>query len=239
MITPAPNTTTDHPPQFATDYRYIDRKTKAKYVWLKYESILRGANILDVGADECHLKEHLDADANYWGIGIGGNPDQCVDLESGHLPFDDRSYDCLLCLDVLEHIESIHDIFDELCRVSSRYVIISLPNPWGNFWRMLRKGSSDPNMPLKFYGLPDDRPEDRHRWFFGAMDADRFIGQRADRNMYRVLQSDYGIDQGRSVSWLKRLKRRAQTIGISNKIDRHSLYANSVWTVLERTGSED
>ena len=36
-----------------TDYHYTDCETKAKYVWLKYQPILRGRKILDVGADEC------------------------------------------------------------------------------------------------------------------------------------------------------------------------------------------
>jgi hypothetical protein len=44
---------------FHTDYVYSDRETKAHYVWLKYRPILKG-RLLDVGADECHLKKHLD-----------------------------------------------------------------------------------------------------------------------------------------------------------------------------------
>ena len=61
--------------KFTTDFKYIDRESKAEYVWLKYKSILSDKKILDVGADECHLKEHLDDNSKYVGIGLGGNPD--------------------------------------------------------------------------------------------------------------------------------------------------------------------
>ena len=35
---------------YQTDYHHTDRETKARYVWLKYQPILKG-RILDVGAD--------------------------------------------------------------------------------------------------------------------------------------------------------------------------------------------
>lgn len=42
-------------PIFHTGYHYTDRESKAKYVWLKYQPILKG-HILDVGADECYRR---------------------------------------------------------------------------------------------------------------------------------------------------------------------------------------
>lgn len=104
---------------FNTDFYYINRETKAKYIWLKYKRIFKG-KILDVGADKCHIKRYLEKNTSYLGIGLGGNPDVSVDLEKEKIPFNDNSFDCVLCTDVLEHLENIHEIFDELCRVSSR-----------------------------------------------------------------------------------------------------------------------
>jgi SAM-dependent methyltransferase len=132
---------------FHTKYEYKDRETKAKYVWLKYRPILKG-KILDVGADECYLRQYLDNPASYLGIGLGGNPDQKVDLERESIPFPDNSFGCVLCLDVLEHLDNIHKVFDELCRVSRRYVVISLPNPWASFWSILRSGGYQPDQPM-------------------------------------------------------------------------------------------
>jgi len=225
---------TGQPLLFDSDFRYTDRISKAEYVWRKYAPILRGATILDVGGDECYLKRHLDPHARYWGVGRGGSPDQEIDLEQGVLPFPDRSFQCVLCLDVLEHVEQIHAIFDQLCRVADRHVVIALPNPWATFWRMLRKRDHDAQRPLKFYGLPVDQPLDRHRWFFGADDARQFIAQRAERNSFRVLQMDFGRDDPRRWGWLTRLKRRLQTMGLRGDVDRVNLYGRSVWAVLER-----
>lgn len=109
--------------KFYTNYLYTDRETKAKYVRLKYQAILKGC-ILDVGADACYLKQYL-KDVSYLGIGLGDKVDQQVDLEKGPLPFKDNTFDCVLSLDVLEHIDNIYQVFDELCRVSKKYLIIS------------------------------------------------------------------------------------------------------------------
>jgi len=219
--------------RFRTDYVYSDRATKARYVGLKYAPILTGG-VLDVGCDECHLKRHLPAGAEYWGIGRGGRPDQNVDLEKQGVPFADESFDCVLCLDVLEHLESIHAIFDDLCRVTRRYVIVSLPNPWGEFHRMLCHGDYRPGQPMKFYGLPPEPPEDRHKWFFSAGEARDFILHRAARNGMRVLQID-SEDEGNAAGHGGALTRtRSGTVTIRNDFNRANLYTGTLWAVLEK-----
>ena len=44
------------------------------------------------------------------------------------LPFENNSFDTVLALDVLEHLEKFYFIFEEILRVSKKNVIISLPN---------------------------------------------------------------------------------------------------------------
>ena len=36
--------------------------------------------------------------------------------------------DCVVCTDVLEHVNNLHEVFEELIRITKRYVIISVPN---------------------------------------------------------------------------------------------------------------
>ena len=43
---------------------------------------------------------------------------------------------------------------------------------------------------MKFYGLQKDRPEDRHRWFFGPEEAYNFIEYRARLAGFRIEQFD-------------------------------------------------
>ena len=223
--------------EFSTEYIYTDRETKAEYVWLKYRSILSGKKILDVGADECYLKKHLDEHSDYWGIGRG-EVDQMVDLECGKLPFKDNDFDTVLCLDVLEHIENIHHIFDELCRVSRRYVIVSLPNSFSAFWSYLRFGDYSPGVPIKFHGIPPEPPEDRHKWFFSHEDAVRFVRNRAEKNNMRIVQIDTECLQEDHSGIFRQLKTRARNLFLKsffrNDLNPKTLYASTLWTVLEK-----
>jgi len=220
--------------QFHTDYKYTDRETKAKYVWEKYGSILRGVNILDVGADKCYLRQHLSENASYWGIGLGGDTDQEINLERDQIPFADNTYDCVLCLDVLEHLDNIYEVFDELCRVSRRYVIISLPNPWADFYSMLRIGNYRDDRPMKYYGLPAEPPQDRHKWFFSVEEAEQFVAHRAVKNGLRVLQIDHeGMGRkGRGWTWLAQVL--AGMILLRRNLSLKNLYASTLWAVLEK-----
>ena len=218
--------------RYRTDYRYTDRETKFRYVWQKYRPLLRG-RILDVGADECHLRHYLHEDSEYWGIGHGGSPDQQVDLEKEGLPFPNASYDCVLCLDVLEHVENIHEIFDECCRVTRRSVIVSLPNPYAQFFRFLRRGDYQPGLPLKYYGLPVERPDDRHKWFFSTAEAEQFIRVRAARSGMRVVQLDVEASVSEGHGWRGWLRSFAREVLVSRTVSRRDLYAGTLWAVLE------
>jgi len=219
---------------FQTDYVYIDRETKAKYVWLKYQPILKG-RILDVGADECYLKQYLGEDAEYLGISLGGHPDQQVDLEKEKIPFPNNSFDCVLCLDVLEHLDNIYEVFDELCRVTRRYLIVSLPNPYADFYNMLRFGDYRPGRPMKFYGLPLDKAGDRHKWFFSNEEAEKFILYRAARNETRVLQMDnYGIGGEKGGLLIRLLRSLARKILLRGDLNLKNLYIGPLWVVLEK-----
>lgn len=185
---------------------YYDRESKAQYVWDHYQSQLNGS-ILDVGADKCYLKKHLPNSDNYWGIGLGGNPDQIVDLEKDGIPFPDKSFDTVLCLDVLEHIDNPHHIFDELCRVSRKYVIISLPNPAGTFLSTAFAKQATKIQALKYYGLPAVPPNDRHKWFFSLPEAENFIRQKSSLNSIDVIRILY-YDPNPSSGW-RTIRRKA------------------------------
>lgn len=220
---------------FETDFVYTDRETKAKYVWLKYQPVLKSHTILDVGSDQQYLKRYLDEDAPYWGIGLGGNPDQQVDLEVEKFPFDDNSFDTVLCLDVLEHIDNIHDVFDELCRVARLNIIISLPNAWLDIYQAMHYSDYALGQHTKFYGLPLERPKDRHKWFFNYDEAEAFINYRAKKNGWRVVQldglSNEQVYKNRLFSGLARLLGRSPHY--RSDIDPRNFTMTSVWALLQ------
>jgi len=224
--------------KFQTKLEYTDRRTKADYVFDKYNWILRG-RILDVGADAIYLKPYIlknGGGAEYLGIGLGENIDLEIDLKTANLPFDNRSFDTVLCLDVLEHLEAIHKVFGELCRVADQYVILSLPNPWATFFAVLIHGDYSQASSIKHYGLPLEPPEDRHRWFFNEKEAKGFISYNAEKAGFEVIQFDsenedkpmggFGM-KGLLGRWL--LKRIFRP-----DIDQLGLHHGTLWCVLKR-----
>jgi len=223
-------------PRFHTDFVFTDRESKGKYVALRYESILRG-EVLDVGADEGHIAKHLPAGVSYTGVGLGGSPDIELDLELGRLPFEDDRFDCVLCLDVLEHLEGAHRMFDELCRVSKRHVVISLPNPHWEFYTMLREGNYREGRHLKFYGLPPEPPEDRHRWFFSIEEAKAFVEHRAKFNGMEIMELHASPNAARRYGLRGGLDRIAQRVLFGKNFDPANIWAGPLWSVLEKDRS--
>ena len=156
-----------------------------------------------------------------------------MDLEKEKLPYENSSFDCVLCLDVLEHLDNIHEVFDELCRVTRKYLIISLPKPWASFIGMLRGGVyKHAELPMKFYNLPTDPPIDRHKWFYGMHEAERFLKERGRMNGMEILQMDR---ENADLNLKIRLYRMALKFVVHKDVDVDSLLSGSVWTVLEKS----
>jgi SAM-dependent methyltransferase len=186
--------------RYVTRCRYVDRASKAQYIALKYAPILAGS-VLDVGCDRRQLAGHLPASVRYIGVDMNDAADVVLNLEGECLPFKDREFDTVICADTLEHLDQIHRVFDELCRVARERVIVSLPNPLRNLLLAIGEGS---NGRLKYYGLPADVPPDRHRWFFGAEEAQAFIRDRGARNGFEVEQMD--VEERGSPEWIAAAK---------------------------------
>ena len=127
--------------------------------------------------------------------------------------------------------------FEPSAPTKNVYFILSLPNPWAAFFRVLRFGHYRPDQPVKFYGLPVEPPEDRHRWFFSSEEAENFVLYRARMNNMKVLQMDTetvdDIERG-----LKRLIRTfARSFLFRRDLNLRDLYAGSLWAVLEKKSS--
>lgn len=206
-------------PIYDTTYRYVDRETKARYIALKYAGIL-GGSVLDVGCDRAPLRALVGNPARYTGVDVWDGADVVANLDAGPLPFGDRSYDTVVCTDVLEHLERCHEVADDLCRVASSHVIISLPNPVRCLLDALRDGGAGR---LKHYGLPLQPPVDRHRWFFGAEEARAFVSDRAARNGFTVEQIDF--ESVGTLSWI---------VNGRDVMDDPNVRLGTMWAVLRR-----
>lgn len=208
------------PLTYAPPARYTDRESKARYIADKYLPIL-GGRVLDVGCDRRQLATHLPIGASYTGIDLCPEADIVINLDREALPFADRSFDAVLCADVLEHLDNLHAVFDELLRVSDGRVIVSLPNPYRTFVLAAAAGALDP---LKHYGLPVEPPADRHRWFFGAAQAEAFIRARAARGGFGVEQLD--VEDEGCPSWFNAKG--------ENRFADWNVRGGTTWAVLRR-----
>lgn len=206
------------------DYvNFSKREERTKYIFKNFKKYF-GKKILDVGCDTATLKGLIPA-IDYTGIDVSGKPDICLDLEKvDKLPFPDSSFDCVLCTDVLEHLDNLHLIFLELLRVSRKYIIIAWPNNWVNARVPIKRGYGS----FKHYGLPAEKPQDRHKWFFSFSEAKQFILEQVRKN------SDIRLIEERISEKPKfplfRLIRHLGYPKLEHYINR---YAHTYWTVLE------
>lgn len=218
---------------FQTSFVFTDRVTRSEYLWKKYHPILKN-RILDVGSWKNCLKPFLPPDAYYVGIDLDtvhGAPSCVVNLEKGGLPFRNDAFDCILCIDVLEHLDNLHEVLDEICRVSKRYAILSLPNPLGDLYYTLCQGHA---YQPKYYTLTQQQ-HDRHKWFFSSRDAEAFIRQAAKKNGMDIRQMDFShnnVEEG--FGWQGFLRRQARNFLFRHSPEIPYLYRGTMWVVLEK-----
>ncbi|KKU48147.1 hypothetical protein A3H10_03510 [Candidatus Uhrbacteria bacterium RIFCSPLOWO2_12_FULL_46_10] len=162
-------------------YNHNDRLDRAKFVTQRFRDALQQApRVLDVGCWNNDLKNIIGP--KVYGVDIAGKPDKIVNLEKEKIPFADQSFDCVVCADVLEHLDNLYDVFDDLLRISKKFVIISLPNNLDIITRLMFLF----NRPMRFYGLPAIKPNDRHKWIFSYQEAERFVASRTKVRQYSI-----------------------------------------------------
>jgi len=94
-------------------------RSKQRYQIVKdhLESFL-GEKVLDVGTRDNTLSEMIERPV---ALVDKNNPDLPeFNWEKENLPFEENSFDSLVCLDVLEHIENSHEALGDLVRVSKK-----------------------------------------------------------------------------------------------------------------------
>lgn len=178
--------------KYRTEVTYTDRPSKARYIAAKYAPIL-GGSVLDVGCDVRRLAGHLPEGAAYTGVDMNEAADVVLNLDAEPLPFGPRSFDTVVCTDVLEHLSDPHGVLDQLLTIACGHVVVSLPNPVKELLWAIWNGSGGA---LKYYGLPTERPADRHRWFFGYREAEAFLAARAAQHGWSIEQCEPETTEG-------------------------------------------
>ncbi|MSR61439.1 MAG: class I SAM-dependent methyltransferase [Planctomycetes bacterium] len=168
----------------STSYvRFAQRSDRPRFLGELYAPLLTG-RVLDVGCDEALLRARC-APQSYVGLDRTPQADVQHDLaREARLPFEARSFDTVVCWDVLEHLERPDALFAELVRVARTHLLLSLPNTWNAARKQLRRGCGA----IEHYGLPLDPPADRHRWFFSLSEARAYLEGQAARHALEVVE---------------------------------------------------
>lgn len=182
-------------------FRKYSASSRAQVVLEDFSDFLQGT-ILDVGSGNTSwiFRERLglsysssDIASSYKTLGAPSvqenSPDIVVDLENSPPPFSDRGFTTVMCLDTLEHIDRIHQLYDELFRVAERFSIVSLPNNWPGMIGSFLVGHNRSHQ--AGYGLT---PEPkwwgrRHKHFFNLEEAcDFLLGRMPDEFSVRKIE---------------------------------------------------
>ena len=202
---------------------FRDRASRSAYIAHRFAALLTG-RVLDIGCDQAVLRQLL-SNVTYVGVDMTGNPDLRLNLEKiDRLPFDDASFDCVVCSDVLEHLDNLHAIFGEIVRVAKRYVILALPNNWANARRPIGRGVGS----FSKYGLPAEPPADRHKWFFSLSEAVTFVQHQLSKYAVR-LQTCHATEKPRLC-----IIRAVRRLLYPSQMRYLNRYAHTLWVVLEK-----
>ncbi len=133
--------------------------------------------LLDVGCRTMDLKPHLRMCTEYYGTDLVPYEGVVECNLERPLQFEDSQFDIICALDVLEHVDNIHDAVAELFRIARRSVIISLPNMHYISFRMrfLMGGGISGK-----YTFHPNKVIDRHKWLLSYDEAYKFIVQYAN-----------------------------------------------------------
>ncbi|MBI4686390.1 MAG: class I SAM-dependent methyltransferase [Nitrospirae bacterium] len=201
---------------------FPSRDKRGKFVASHFAGYLN-ESVLDVGCFEATIRDII-GQSSYVGVDIAGKPDITLNLEKiERLPFEDNSFKTVLCIDVLEHLDNFHVIFEELKRVSSGSIIVSLPNCWRDARRPISRGKGQ----FAHYGLPLHIPLHRHKWFFNITEAKDFIIGKAKELDLQITDMFITEKPGKTIiRWLRMLRYPGNRY--------HNRYSATLWTVLKK-----
>ena len=105
------------------------------------------------------------------------HPDLTINVGSVYdLQYEADSFDLVVCMEVLEHLERPEAALEELCRVSRRWLLLSVPRE--PLWRCLNMAR------LKYLSELGNTPAHIQHW--GSRAFREFVSQRAQLECVRT-----------------------------------------------------
>lgn len=118
-----------------------------KYAEVHLQSLPAAASILEIGSYD--VNGRIARQGLYIGVDMRPGPNVDIVTDAAHLPFPDAAFDCVLCLETLEHCEDPFAIIREARRVlrPEGLFILSVPGIYfgkheypKDYWRFTTEG---------------------------------------------------------------------------------------------------
>ncbi len=175
------------------------------------DRISQKGKLLDVGCRGCELKAYVDDLLEYEGVDLfqnsSGSVKHVLDVSRG-IPVDDDSFNYVVALDLLEHLDDFDAGLKELIRISNHKVIIMLPNIAHFSFRLRFLLSA--RLSGK-YDLSYKHGIDRHRWLTTKKQSDLYMKALSDDLNIKISNINFlNSRKNQVVSWL------ARAIGLSS-----------------------
>lgn len=159
---------------------------------------LNGDIILDLGCRDMILKKFLKGHFEYFGIDYSDNEENNSDLINHNLengiPENIKKPDIIVALDVLEHIENIHLVFNQLFKISNKKIAVALPNMGYYKFRLnfLISGVLSGK-----YIFSEKNVIDRHRWIPNYKSIEHFTKSNTPDN-WKIKKYKYIAERKRN-----------------------------------------
>jgi hypothetical protein len=117
-----------------------------------------GDRVLNVGCNDCKYPLNIpvtNLDMDRW------NVPNFIQADAVHLPFKDNAFDVIILGDCIEHIYKWRDAIAEAVRVTSKYVVITVPRD-DRTVHIPRPYSSDTEAQMKGYNSEEDLMVNEH-----------------------------------------------------------------------------
>lgn len=159
--------------------------------------ILNEETLLDIGCRDMILKKYLKGKFKYIGIDYQANINVSKDfinwnLENGIPKID--NVDVITAIDVLEHLENIHDVFSSLFLLSKKKIIIALPNM--GYYKFRINFFFTGCLSGK-YRFSDKKIFDRHRWIPNYQSINFFVKTNTPDN-WKITEYNYIAERKRN-----------------------------------------
>lgn len=146
--------------------------------------------VLDVGCRSGVLREFIPDGVQYFGNDLVPGPNVAFVGNILDLEFEGK-FDCIFALDVLEHVDMLHDLFDKLEALANVYLVVSLPNTYDLKSRFKYAINGRLGGKYEFSVTPS---LDRHRWVMSHNEIGQFFRAKAKQFglTLRLFDSMYG-----------------------------------------------